>query len=257
MGIVERRDVDLSGKVAVVTGASRGIGAAIAGAFAAHGAAVVLVSRKADGLEAVADGIRSSGGRALPVPCNTGIPGEIDALWEKVREEFGGADILVNNAATNPHFGPALEAPPWALDKTLDVNVKGYLHNCRHAAADMAARGGGSIINVASIAALSPPPGQVIYAMTKAAVVSLTRGLARELGPRGIRVNALAPGLVETDFSRVLLETDSLRDRIVGLTPLGRWGQPSEMVGAALYLASDLSSFTTGTVLVVDGGLTI
>ena len=257
MGLVERLEFDLGGKVAVVTGASRGIGAAIAGAFAAHGATVVLVSRKADALGEVASAIEASGGRALAVACNTGDPEQVAALYETVTGELGGVDILVNNAATNPHFGPATEVPSWALDKTVDVNLKGYFVNCQHAARSMAERGGGSIVNVSSIAALSPPPQQVVYAMTKAAVVAMTRGLARELGPRGIRVNAIAPGLVETDFSRMLLETEPIRRQIVGHTPLGRWGQPGEIVGAALYLASDLSSFTTGAVLVVDGGLTI
>ncbi len=257
MGELKRHEFDLSGKVAVVTGASRGIGATIAKAFAAHGATVVLVSRKAEALGEVAAAIEGAGGRALPLACNTGNPDEIATLFETVRSELGGTDILVNNAATNPHFGPAAEAPSWALDKTVDVNLKGYFVCCQHAAASMMERGGGSIVNVSSIAALSPPPGQVIYAMTKAAVIALTRGLARELGPHGIRVNAIAPGLVETDFSRVLLETEPIRQQIVGHTPLGRWGQPEEIVGAALYLASDLASFTTGTVLVVDGGLTI
>ena len=250
-------DFSLQGKVAVVTGASRGIGEAIARAFAQRGATVMVAARKLDALEGVAAAINAGGaGRAIPVACHTGRPEEIAALFERVRSELGRLDVLVNNAATNPYLGPALECPEAAFDKTFEVNVKGYFLMCQHAARIMAAQRSGSIINVASIAGMTPLPMQLAYSMTKAAVINMTRGLAKELGRAGVRVNAIAPGVVETKFAAALIDDPQFHRMIVQLTPLGRHAQPEEIVGAALYLASDASSFTTGSVLVCDGGVT-
>jgi NAD(P)-dependent dehydrogenase (short-subunit alcohol dehydrogenase family) len=250
---------DLSGKVAVVTGASRGIGAALAAAFAAAGARVVLASRKMEDLEAAAAGIREAGGEALAVACHTGHAAEVEALAARAEEAFGGIDILVNNAATSPHFGPLLSASETQWDKTFEVNVKGYVHTIRACVPRMRAgkhRGGGtigSIINVASVAGLAPHSGLGVYGVTKAAVLMLTKTLAAELAP-DIRVNAIAPGLIETRFSEALRSTPEMLEQALASIPQHRIGQPGDLVGAALYLASDASRFTTGTVMVVDGG---
>jgi len=248
---------DLDGKVAIVTGASRGIGEAIARGFAEHGAPVVLASRKQEALDAVAESINAEGrGRAIAIACHTGKPDQISALFDRVQSEFGRIDILVNNSATNPYFGAAVDCPESAFDKTMEVNVKGYFLMSQHAGRAMAAAGGGSIINVASIAAFSPGPFQVVYSMTKAAVANMTKGFAKELGPQGVRVNAIAPGVVGTRFAAALVENPEIMEQYNAVTPLGRIAQPQEMVGAALYLASDASSYTTGAVLVLDGGAT-
>jgi NAD(P)-dependent dehydrogenase (short-subunit alcohol dehydrogenase family) len=248
--------LDLTGKVAVVTGASRGIGAAVARAFAAAGARLVLASRKLDGLEAVAADLRAAGGEALAVACHTGRAADVEALAARAEETFGGIDVLVNNAATNPHFGPLLDADEGQWDKTFEVNVKGYVHGIRACVPRMRARGGGVIVNVASVAGLVPHSGLGVYGVSKAAVLMLTRTLAAELAP-DIRVNAIAPGLIETRFSAGLWSTPELRDRALRAIPQRRTGQPDDLVGAVLYLASDASRYTTGTVIVIDGGQTL
>lgn len=247
----------LEDQVAVVTGASRGIGEAIARTFAAQGATVVLVSRKQVDLETVAASIeQAGGGRAVPMACHTGDVEAIGALFTRIDEQLGRVDVLVNNAATNPYFGPVRGLTEPAFDKTVEVNVKGYLYMCQQAAARMVPRGRGSIVNIASMLGLTPAEGQVIYSMTKAAVINMTKGLAKELGPKGVRVNAIAPGLIETRFASALIDNQALHEQIVGATPLRRHGQPEEIAGAALFLASDAGSFTTGSVLVCDGGAT-
>lgn len=247
---------DLTGKVALITGASRGIGSAIASSYAAAGARVVLASRKIEGLEPVADQIRGSGGEAIAVACHTGKAAEVETLVARARETFGGVDILVNNAAASPHFGPLLEASEAQWDKTFEVNVKGYVHTIKACVPLMRERGGGRIINVASVAAMIPHSGLGVYGVTKAAVVMLTKTLAAELAP-DIRVNAIAPGLIETKFSEVLWSSPEMREKALRSIPQRRIGQTDDLVGAALYLASDASSFTTGAVMIVDGGQTL
>ncbi len=246
-------DFTLTDRVVVVTGASRGIGEAIALACAEAGAAVALASRKQEGLDEVAAAIRAAGGTALPIACHMGKPEEVDALFDRVAAELGTVTGLVNNAGTNPYFGPMLGITDAAFDKTFEVNVKGYLSAVRAFAARTAA---GSIVNVASIAGMEAAPLQGVYGMTKAAVISMTRTLAVELGP-GIRVNAIAPGLVETRFAATLISNDDVRERVVGGTALGRHAQPHEMAGTAVYLLSEASSYTTGQTIVADGGVTI
>jgi NAD(P)-dependent dehydrogenase (short-subunit alcohol dehydrogenase family) len=219
---------------------------------------VVLAARKPEGLERVAAAITEAGGEALVVPCHMGKPHEVEALVARAVERFGQVDILVNNAATNPHFGPMLTIDQGAWDKTFEVNVEGYFAAARHVAQHLLARNGrGSIINVASVVALGAAPLQGVYGMTKAAIVSMTQTLAYELGPSGIRVNAIAPGLIKTKFAGALLDDDATVGRVVAKTPLGRVGSPDEIAGAAVFLASDAASFVTGHTLVVDGGMTL
>jgi NAD(P)-dependent dehydrogenase (short-subunit alcohol dehydrogenase family) len=248
----------LQGRVALVSGASRGIGEAIAVRLAEAGAAVVLSARKPEALQATADRITAAGGRALAVAANMGRPAEVAALVAQGVAAFGTIDVLVNNAATNPYFGPMLDVEEAAWDKTFEVNVKGYFAAIRAVAADLRARGlPGSIVNVTSVAGLRAAALQGVYGMTKAAVISMTQTLAQELGPDGIRVNAIAPGLVETRFAAAIVASDTLREQVVARTALGRPAQPDEIAGAALYLASNASSYVTGQVLVVDGGMTM
>jgi len=249
-------DFDLSGKVAVVTGASRGIGEEIANAFARHGARVAVSSRKQEALDQVAAAIKDSGGEALPVACHTGKLDDIDALFKKVTDQWGTVDILVNNAATNPYFGDVLNISDTQYDKTFEVNTRGYFFMAQRAGKIMVQKGSGSIINVASIAGISASPMQAVYGMTKAAVIMMTKCFAKELGAFGVRCNAIAPGLTETKFSKVLIETKAIHDHAVAMIPLKRHAQPVEMAGAALYLASTASSFTNGALIVCDGGAT-
>ncbi len=252
-----REPFTLEDRVAIVTGASRGIGQAVAVALAGAGAAVVLAARKPEGLEAVAARISAAGGRALAVPAHMGKASDVQALVSRAVEAFGKVDVLVNNAATNPHFGPLLDVEEPAWDKTFEVNLKGYFAATRAVVEHLRARRApGSIVNMASIAGLRAAPLQGVYGMTKAAVISMTRTLAQELGPLGIRVNAIAPGLVETRFAAAIVQSDDLRTHLVSRTALGRHAQPDEIAGAALYLASEASAYVTGQVLVVDGGAT-
>jgi NAD(P)-dependent dehydrogenase (short-subunit alcohol dehydrogenase family) len=245
---------DLSGRVALVTGASRGIGRAIAHAYAAAGARVALASRKQESLDRVAREIADAGGEPLPIACHTARADEVADLVEAVEEAWGGIDVLVNNAATNPHFGPLLTAEGGHWDKTFEVNVKGYFQLAKACAPSMRERGGGSIVNVASVAGQVPYRGLGVYSVTKAAVLMLTKVLARELAGDDIRVNAIAPGLIETRFSEALWTDPDVRDRVTSTIPMGRIGHAEELTGIALYLASDAASYTTGATFFVDGG---
>ena len=243
----------LKDRVAIVTGASRGIGEAIARAFVAQGAQVVLAARKLEGLKAVAD---SLGGAAHPFVAHTGKESDCVALVAEAVRVFGKADVLVNNAGTNPHFGPLLDASGSAWDKTFEVNLKGYFWTSRELARHLEKRGApGAIVNIASINGMRGAPLQGVYGMTKAAVIAMTRTLAMELVPARIRVNAIAPGLIDTRLSDALVKDDELAKDWLRRTPLKRVGSPDEIAGAAVYLASDASSYVTGEVLVVDGGV--
>jgi len=247
---------DLSGKVALVNGASRGIGEAIAKGLAGCGADLVLTSRGLDRVQAVADEINDGGGKARARVCHAGNLDDIESLFGWISESTGGVDILVNNAGTNPYSGPAATLPPDAFDKTIDVNLKGPYYMMSHAIPGMIERGGGRIVNVASIAGLSALPGQAIYSATKAALVNLTKAFAKEYGQAGIRVNAILPGVVETKLAQALVEDPSVQKWISKL-PVPRAGQPEDMVAGVLFLVSDEAAYTTGTTLVMDGGATL
>jgi len=241
----------LQDRVAVVTGASRGIGAALAKLFVEQGARVVLASRKIDTAAAL-------GPSAHAFAAHTGKEADCVALIAEAVRVFGKVDILVNNAGTNPYFGPLIEAPEAAWDKTFEVNLKGYFWTTREVARHLVDRGApGAIVNVSSVNGLRAAPLQGVYGMTKAAVISMTRTFALELGPARIRVNAIAPGLVDTRLASAIVKDDSLSQEWLKRTPLGRVATPDEIASAALYLASDASSYVTGEVLVVDGGTTM
>jgi NAD(P)-dependent dehydrogenase (short-subunit alcohol dehydrogenase family) len=248
---------DLTGQVAIVTGASRGIGASIARALAANGAHVVAASRKLEGLEQVVSEIRAQGGSAEAFPCHIGDLEAIERLLSEVEAKHGKLDILVNNAAANPHFGPIYETDAGAFQKTVDVNIRGYFFCTAGAVKRMAKRKQGAIVNVASINGFVPGHWQGIYSITKAAILSMTQAFAKECAPLGIRVNALAPGLTDTKFASALVKNDDIRGRMLEHVPLGRVAEPDEMAGAVLYLVSPAASYTTGTCLTVDGGFLV
>ncbi len=246
---------DLTGKVAIVTGSSRGIGRAIAGAMAQAGASVVVSSRKADACEEAASEIREAGGTVKVLPCNVGDKQQLESLVRQTQEAFGGVDIVVCNAAANPSYGPMRELEDSAFDKIMTVNVQSNLWLANLVAPSMVERGGGSMILIASIAGLGGSRSLGAYAVSKAAQFQLARNLAVEWGRKGIRANCIAPGLVKTDFAKALWENEALRTAFEKKTPLGRLGEPEDIAGAAVFLASDAARYMTGQALVVDGGL--
>jgi len=245
---------DLTGRVAVVTGASRGIGEAIASAFAERGAKVVVSSRKADACAEVAQRISDAGGEARAIACHIGDMQALGDLFATIERDYGRLDVLVNNAATNPYYGHVLDTDLAAFQKTVDVNVRGYFFASVLGGRLMRAKRSGSIINVASVNAIRPGPLQGIYSITKGAVLNLTKVFARECGPDGIRVNAILPGLIRTKFAGALLSDAVQVEHYLGQTPLRRVGEPRDVAGPAVFLASDASSYVTGEFLVVDGG---
>lgn len=248
---------DLSNKVALVTGASRGIGESIAKTLAAYGAHVIVSSRKADACEAVVAEIRSAGGSAEAIACHIGEMAQIEAMFQAIEREHGRLDVLVNNAATNPYFGSILDTDVSSFQKTVDVNIRGYFYSSVFGAKLMVKNGGGSIINVASVNGVIPGDGQGIYSITKAAVISMTQAFAKECAGAGVRVNALLPGATDTKFAAALVQNDAVLKRLMPHVPMRRVAQPNEMAGAVLYLASNAASYTTGTCINVDGGYLI
>ena len=248
---------DLSGKVAVITGSSRGIGQSIAECMAQLGAKVVVSSRKAEACEPVAQGIRNGGGDAHVIACNIGHKVDVEALIDRTRKHYGGVDILVCNAAVNPYYGPTATMPDDAFDKIMASNVKSNIWLANLAAPSMAERGGGSIIIVSSIGGIRGTAILGAYGISKAADFALARNLAVELGPKNIRANCIAPGLVKTEFARALWEDEALLKHREATTPLRRIGMPDEIGGIAAFLASPAASFITGQVIVADGGVTI
>ncbi|MEB2870455.1 SDR family oxidoreductase [Pseudomonas rhizosphaerae] len=245
---------DLDGRIALVSGASRGIGESIARLLAQQGAHVIVVSRKLEGCQRVADSINASGDQATAIACHIGETEQIQDLFARIRTLFDRLDILVNNAATNPQFGSVLDVDLGAFQKTVDVNVRGYFFMSVEAGKLMREHGGGSIINVASINGVSPGVFQGVYSMTKAAVINMTKAFAKECAGFNIRCNALLPGLTDTRFASALVGNQAILKTALAQIPLNRVAQPDEMAGAVLYLASSASSYTTGTVLNVDGG---
>lgn len=245
---------DLSGQTALVSGASRGIGAAIAQLLAAYGAHVVCTSRKLEGCQAVAEAIARDGGSAEAHAMHIGDPASIEALFGTLDGRGRTPRILVNNAAANPYFGPALEMGLDAFDKTVEVNLRGYFWTTVQAARRMKDLGGGSIVNIASVNARRAAPGQLVYSMTKAGIVNMTEGFAKELAGHGIRVNAILPGLTETRFASALTGNPKLLETMLRLIPLGRVAQPDEIAPMALFLASPAAGYVTGAAFAVDGG---
>lgn len=244
---------DLTDRVAIVTGGSRGLGRAIAEGFAAAGAAVAVASRKADACDEVVDAIRRSGGRALSVPTHVGRPEQVQALVDRVVEEWGGIDIVVNNAA-NPLGGPVAEIEPAAFDAAFRTNVQGPMLLSTAALPHLQASGRGSVINVITVGAFAGAEYLGLYTASKAALWNLTRTMAKEWGPLGVRVNAIAPGPFDTDMMAPTFEIPEFHERIVDATILRRIAEPVEVVGPALLLAADAGSYMTGSCIVVDGG---
>jgi NAD(P)-dependent dehydrogenase (short-subunit alcohol dehydrogenase family) len=247
----------LEGKVAVLTGASRGIGRAIALELARAGAKVVVSSRKLENVAVVVEEIEALGGEALAVQAHVGQADELNALVERTLDSFGRLDVIINNAATNPHFGPLLTADEGLWDKILETNTKSVFRLCKAAVPHMQAQGSGKIINMASMAGAQPSPGLGLYGVSKAALIMLTKVLALELASANIQVNAIAPGMIKTRFSRTLWGTPQIAEHLLRAIPQNRFGEPQDVAGLALYLASSASDYITGEVFFIDGGMTV
>lgn len=250
---------DLSGKVALVTGASRGIGEAIAKLLAEHGAHTIVSSRRAESCDQVVADIVAAGGSAETMACHIGEMENVVDTFAAIKAKHGKLDILVNNAAANPYFGHVLDTDLGAFNKTVDVNIRGYFFMSVEAGKLMrdSSESGGVIINTASINGLVPGLHQGIYSITKAAVINMTKSFAKECAQYNIRVNALLPGLTKTKFAGALFENEAMHKQAMATIPMRRHAEPEEMAGTVLYLASDASSYTTGECIVVDGGFTI
>ncbi|WP_218352983.1 SDR family oxidoreductase [Alteromonas lipotrueiana] len=246
---------DLTGKVALVTGASRGIGESIAHLLARYGAHVIVSSRKQESCETVAAAIREQGGKASAMACHVGEMEQIESIFSLIRQQHGQLDILVNNAAANPYFGHILDTDLAAFQKTVDVNIRGYFFMSVEAGKLMREQGQGVILNTASVNGVVPGDMQGIYSITKAAVISMTKSFAKECGKHNIRVNALLPGLTDTKFASALTSNDKILKSALTQIPLGRVAHPDEMAGTVLYLVSEASSYTTGSAITVDGGM--
>ena len=246
--------ISLQGRTALITGGGRGIGKAITKKFAESGANVVIASRKMENLKATADELSKNPGKVVPMECHVGRVDQLEKLVAATEKELGTIDILVNNSATNIGQGPILDITDEMLDKMVEVNIKAALRLIRLTAPKMIEKKRGSIINIASIAGLRPQPGGLLYSFTKAGMIMMTRTWAIELGHQGVRVNAIAPGLIQTDFSEFFWKSEEHMARVKQTQPLPRIGVPAEIGGMALFLASDEASFVTGQTFVVDGG---
>ncbi|MGD0142412.1 MAG: SDR family oxidoreductase [Rhizomicrobium sp.] len=250
---------DLSGKVALVTGSTKGIGEAIVHRLAEHGAKVVVSSRKADACDKVAADINKAQGKevAVPIPCNINYKEQLQQLVAGTRQKWGKIDILICNAALNPYFGPQMEIPDEAFDKIMGANVRSNHWLCQLVLPEMVARKDGSIIIVSSIGGLRGSPVLGAYCISKAADFQLARNIAVEYGPENIRANCIAPGLIKTDFAKALWDNPDILKRSTSGAPLRRIGDPDEIAGAAVFLASKAGAFMTGQAIVIDGGATI
>lgn len=248
---------DLTGKVAIVTGASKGIGEAIARVFATAGASVVVSSRKKEAIDQVVDSIIKNGGQAKAVACHMGDANDIHRLVDETMAAYGSIDIIVNNAAVNPVFGSVIETDGSAFDKIMNVNVKGPFELAKKAHPYMKQKKSGSVINISSIGGLRPEHGLGIYSVSKAALISLTKVMAKEWGDDNIRANVICPGLIKTKFSEALWNNEKIMHTMMKILPIKRVGTPEEIAALALYLASDASAYSTGGVFTADGGFTI
>lgn len=247
----------MNNKNALVTGATRGIGLAIAKAFLDAGATVTLCGRKQEGVDAALAELTSAADRVQGVVAHVGSPEDVSQLLQAAEAKFGPVNVLVNNAGTNPYYGPIVDSEDWAWDKTMDINLKAPYVLSKHVAKSMIAHGGGSIINIASVAGLTASPMQGIYSVTKAGLIMLTRVMARELGRSKIRVNCICPGVIKTKLSEALWNDPKTEKASAAMKALGRVGETEEIAGAAVYFASEASSFTTGAILQIDGGMVI
>jgi NAD(P)-dependent dehydrogenase (short-subunit alcohol dehydrogenase family) len=245
---------DLTGRRALVTGASRGIGLAIAHGLGTQGAEVVITSRKAEGINAAAEQLKTSGVKAQPLVCHQGETASIQALFEQIDRSGAPLDVVIVNAAANPTMGGLVDVDMGAWQKIIDVNLTGALVTAQHASRRMIPRKSGSIIFITSIAAFDPMSAIAAYSVSKTALVGMTKAFAKELGPKNVRVNAIAPGLVETKFASALFQNRHAYEQMMADVPLGRHGQPEDIIGSAIFLASDASAYMTGQVLIVDGG---